>query len=67
MKIKKYWVVSFKSPKIYEKELIEYVVKAKKPEKAIDEFYKIENSWYLRNGYKVLSVKPLEVEVLGNE
>lgn len=63
MKIKNYWVINATIIQNYKPEpLIERVVKAKSLTKAIDEFYKVENCWFLKNGYKVLSVKPLEVE-----
>lgn len=64
-KIKNYWKIYYHTNDNINECC--YVVKAKNVHKAIDEFYKLDGSWYLRKGYIVSKVERLEVEVVVNE
>lgn len=65
MKIKGYWEFIAKSDGGKEGGLVTCkVIKARTIKKAINKFYDCDNNWYLKQNYKVISIRPLEIEVL---
>lgn len=65
MKIKGYWEIVARSDGGKEGgHPVVTVIKARTIRKAIDIFYNENNNWFLSHNYKVISIRPLEVEVL---
>lgn len=64
MKIKKYWVITYRVPGTFSDINGEYVVKAKTPAQAVNRFYSVaQDNYFLKSGCKVLNVKLLDMEV----
>lgn len=64
MKIKGYWEIIAKNDGGKGSHQVTNVIKARTIGKAIKLFYNRDYNWYLVNNYKVISIRPLEVEVL---
>lgn len=65
MKIKGFWSIVARSEGGKESgRQVNMVIKARTIKKAINIFYNRDFNWYLVNNYKVISIRPLEIEVL---
>lgn len=62
MKFKDYWLVEAKYKLVKEYIVVNRVVKAKNEQKALEQFYKQEHSYFLEKGYVVSKIVPLQID-----